>query len=204
MKDSDNMEELEKLYNKTRDELLAKQMSNSETYDRSLLSLSSVFLALSVTFIKDIVPVKESLCTWLLYLSWGLFALTIIVIFLSFVYGQKGIKQLLAGAEEYYLKGNKDAYKVSEEVSKYIDWFNLASGIIFIIAIISTISFVSINSGRGKSMAKETKTVTQSEQKGQPTNTFQKPQQSGQSTGTNNQTQQTNQNTSGGNKKTSK
>lgn len=71
MKDSDNMEEFEKLYNKTRDELLAKQMSNSETYDRSMLSLSSAFLALSVTFIKDIVPVKESLCTWLLYLSWG-------------------------------------------------------------------------------------------------------------------------------------
>lgn len=102
MKDSDNMEELEKLYNKARDELLAKQMSNSETYDRSMLSLSSAFLALSVTFIKDIVPVKELLCTWLLYLSWGggLFALTIIVIFLSFIYGQKGIKQLLAGAEE--------------------------------------------------------------------------------------------------------
>ena len=104
MKDSDNMEELEKLYNKTRDELLAKQMSNSETYDRSMLSLSSAFLALSITFIKDIVPVKESLCTWLLYLSWGLFALTIIVVFLSFIYGQKGIKRLLAGAEEYYLK----------------------------------------------------------------------------------------------------
>jgi hypothetical protein len=180
-------EEREKLYEKTKDELLSKQLSNSETYDNSLLSLSSAFLGLSIAFIKDIAPLNEAKCTLILYSSWILFSLTIIIVISSFLYGQKGIKELIEAARMYYLENDESAYKVSEKVSKNIDLFNTLSGVTFIFAILLTVAFVLTNSTRIENMTTEKKIVTEKVEKSQPANTFQKPQ-----TGNSQQTNQTN------------
>lgn len=90
------------------DDLNHRQMSNSETYDKSLLTLSSAFLGLSLTFIQNVVPLNSGKCFFLLYLSWGLFALTVILTIASFIYGQYVLEELRVGAKKYFIEGNKE------------------------------------------------------------------------------------------------
>jgi hypothetical protein len=42
-------------------DLLKRQVSNSENYDRAILSLATLFLGLSFAFLKDIVPVESNM-----------------------------------------------------------------------------------------------------------------------------------------------
>ena len=175
------------LYEKTKNELLEKQMSNSETYDKALLSLSSAFLGLSITFTKDIVPINEAICTSLIYYSWVLFAFTIIITISSFIYGQKAIPKLIVAARQFYIDENDGAYKVSETHSKRIELFNTTSGITFICAILLTITFVLTNSSRTQNMP-----VDNVEEKSQPIAPFEKPQNEEQSSTEDNNEQQSN------------
>lgn len=176
-------EERERLYSRARDELLAQQLHNAETYDRAILSISSAFLALSLAFIKDVIPTAFPSYLIVLYISWALFACAIISTITSIIYGQRGIKKLLIAAEKYYIGRDEDSFKVSEIISKRIDCINAISGVFFISAILFSIVFVGLNFWEVKNMSKETRIVTDSEKRGQVVNTFQKPTQTGQSSG---------------------
>lgn len=59
--------------------LASLQRSAEEKYDAILTTLGSAFLALSITFLKDVVPLAEARWLWVLYLSWASFAATIMV-----------------------------------------------------------------------------------------------------------------------------
>jgi len=69
-----------------------REMSNAETYDRALLTLSSVLLGLSLTFTQNVVPLHTASKLWLLIGSWALFATTIIIVMASFIYGQHSFR----------------------------------------------------------------------------------------------------------------
>ncbi len=171
MNDSDDEIVRESLYDKTREELLTQQRSNAETYDRSLLTLSSGLLGISLAFIKDVVPLAHAEYKWLLFLSWSGFALTIILTISSIIYGQYKIRKLLDLAERYYLNKEATARDESARISKKIDRFNIWSGSVFILAILFSISFVILNNYKEIPMGKEDKGILK---KGQPTNQFQK------------------------------
>ena len=82
MNDFQNRQEL---YKNTREDLLKRQLSNSERLDNAILTLSTGVLALSLAFIKDIVPVKMAAHLWLIKTSWRLLGLSIVLTLLSFV-----------------------------------------------------------------------------------------------------------------------
>ena len=48
------------IFDSFRDELYKRQLSNSEAYDKAILSLSSAGLAISLSFIKFIVPLEQA------------------------------------------------------------------------------------------------------------------------------------------------
>ncbi|MDI6807798.1 MAG: hypothetical protein QME66_02300 [Candidatus Eisenbacteria bacterium] len=146
--DSDDRKEREKLYEQTLDELISKQISNSETHDHSILSLSSAFLGLSVAFISDVVPIDVACHKYLLFLSWLAFSLAIIVTIASFIYGQRAIKKLIDAARRFYIEENEDSYRVSMILSTRMDRLNLSSGGAFVLGILLTIAFVSANTWR--------------------------------------------------------
>ena len=60
----------QKLLAETRADLLKRQLSNSENYDKAVISLSTAFLGLSLAFLKDLVPIQRAEWLWLLYGSW--------------------------------------------------------------------------------------------------------------------------------------
>lgn len=130
------------------DDLNQRQMSNSETYDKSLLTLSSAFLGLSLTFIQNVVPLADGKCLLLLYVSWGLFALTIILTIASFIYGQSVLEELKVGAKKYFIEGKREEDERSKVLSRRLTTLNTVDGIVFIVAVVSLTVFVGLNVGR--------------------------------------------------------
>ncbi|MEI8574822.1 hypothetical protein J0667_23065 [Methylomonas sp. WH-1] len=86
-----------------RAELLKRQLSNTENYDKAILSLSSAALGLSLTAIKLIIPIDLAGHLWSIKLSWVLFLLTIIFSLVSFLISNYGINRQLSIAENYYI-----------------------------------------------------------------------------------------------------
>lgn len=157
-----------RLYERTKDELVAKQIENAKAYDQAVLSLSSAFLAFSVAFLSRVAAEQPPVAPCLLYLSWVAFGCAVVSTIVSFLYGQQAIKQLLAGAEAFYLRGDQRAREASATVSTRIDALNLTSGVIFILGVLFTILFAVANTEAlmgGKEIRKD----------GQATNVFETP-----------------------------
>jgi hypothetical protein len=134
-----------RLYDTTKAELVAGQRANAEQFDRAVLTLSTAFLAISMSFLKDIVPAQQMIWPWLLYASWVIFAFTIVLTLLGMLYGQRILKALMTSAFEYYIEKNEEAYSASEQLPRRIDFINIAVGVLFSMAVALTVGFVVTN-----------------------------------------------------------
>jgi hypothetical protein len=111
----------QQLYSTARTELLERQFSNSEAYDKAILTLSSGFLALSLTFIKDLVSPGTIRVTGLLYASWIVLTAAIISTVLSFRVSNIAIEGQLAQAERYYHGRDENALSKGM-LSRSVEW----------------------------------------------------------------------------------
>ena len=152
--DSGSVDERRRLYERARDGLLARQLSNAETYDRSILSLSSGFLAISIAFISNVVDLDDARWMLVLYGAWCGFSGAIVVVIGSVLYGQRGIKIQLKAARDYYLNEKKEALDQADGVAQTIDRWNRLSGVLFIASVLALTTFVVGNVG--DTMSKET------------------------------------------------
>lgn len=159
-----------KAYNAYIKDLNVREISNSETYDKSLLTLSSAFLGLSLTFINNVVSLSEAGQLFLLYFSWALFALTIVITISSFIYSQWVIRELKERARKYFLEGKTDENERSETLSKRQEIWNLFSGVCFILAVLAITTFISLNVMGGTIMNRAQTNVP--EKRGQPVPSF--------------------------------
>src|SRR3569832_1908841 len=60
-------EERKRLYERHREELSKRQISNAENLDKSILTYSAAGLALSLGFLKDFIPISQAKYAWMLY-----------------------------------------------------------------------------------------------------------------------------------------
>lgn len=141
----DDTEIPQDLYQRTRDDLLKRQLSNSENFDRAILTLSSAALGLSLTFVKNVVQVDDARCLWLLVFSWVLFVASIIVTLVSFHVSQVGIKTQLRHAKKYYLERNDEFLGKRNVAAELTEWFGYASALVFVVAIVCLVTFISLN-----------------------------------------------------------
>lgn len=117
-------------------ELLKCQLSNTENYDKAIFSLSSSGLALSLTAIKFIIPIK---------LSWVSFLFTIILSLISFLISNYGITKQLSIAEDLYIKGLVKAQTETNYFANLNSVLNRITGTMFVLTISMTIFFVTVN-----------------------------------------------------------
>jgi len=150
---TDDKQVRQELYAKTRDDLLRRQLSNSENADRAVLTVSAAALGFSLAFIKDIVPLGTATCPALLYLSWLFFVLATVITLASFFTSQRAIAAQLTLAERYYLQHEEDALKTRPMLATITDWLNLAGVVCFVVGILATCNFVAINLGKDTKMA---------------------------------------------------
>lgn len=150
--------ERQRLYEKTREDLLKRQLSNAENFDKAILSVSTAALGFSLAFLKDFVALEEARYAWLLYTSWGAFALAIVATIASYLVSQWGVTEQLEKAEGYYLRGDESCLKRGF-YAQLTDRINGAAGALFIVGVVVTTLFVSLNVKGGSKMAKDTKGV---------------------------------------------
>ncbi|MBL8854467.1 MAG: hypothetical protein JNK57_10915 [Planctomycetaceae bacterium] len=132
----------QELYQKTRDDLLRRQLSNNENFDRSILTLASGALALTITFINGD---RELHCFPMLVLSWIGFIVAIVSTILSYIASQRGIDKQLELAERYYLKQDDGALNATNLPAKINEILGYVSATSFILGIIFLLIFFGTN-----------------------------------------------------------
>ncbi len=145
LRTEDDQKRSEEIHDKFREELLKRQLSNSEGYDKAILSLSSAGLALSLTAIRFVVPLENASYLWAIKISWILFLLTVISSLVAYLIGNKAIDKQLEIAEDYYLKGLASAQTARNQYQRINNILNSLTGIFFSIAISLVVIFVILN-----------------------------------------------------------
>lgn len=146
---SDSVEEAaerKRLYERQRDDLSKRQISNAENLDKSILTYSGAGLALSLGFLKDFIPIRQAEYAWALYSSWAFFTLAMVLVIASYVLSLKVVNLQLDRAERYYLKSEEaalDEQTCWDYCANHVNhWM---SAVAFAIALIFTTFFVSVN-----------------------------------------------------------
>lgn len=150
--DDDQKNRLE-LLAKFRDDILRRQLSNTENYDKAVLSLGTAFLGFSLAFLKDFIPYSQAKFAYLLPCSWALFGISIIVTIGSFFASQKGLATQLKYAEKYYIEQDESYLKKQNRFAAYTDYLNYGSALAFILAVMASIVFTSSNLSSGGDMS---------------------------------------------------
>lgn len=138
-------QERKDLYKSTKNDLDKRQLSNSEQFDKAILTLSTAALGFSLAFIKDIVKIAEAKNSEYLLYSWYFFGAAIISTMASFIISNFGIKRRLTDAYEYYINKKEEFLNRTNPFAVATEWLNYFSGFIFVCALLLTIVFVSKN-----------------------------------------------------------
>ncbi len=142
----EELKERIRIYESLREHILKSQLSNSENFDKAILSLASTFLVASLTFTNSIIPLKTAWYLWQLYSSWSSFILVILSTLISYLFSQKAFKVLLDYSEKYYLEGKDEYRDPNRNVwSKWNDRLSIISAVFFIVGIIFISLFLYLN-----------------------------------------------------------
>ncbi|GAA5525618.1 hypothetical protein Maes01_02189 [Microbulbifer aestuariivivens] len=146
----------DEMFDKFRDDLLKRELSNSEGYDKAILALSSASLGFSLTAIKFIVPIDTAIHLWLLILCWSILVLSVIFSLLAYLISNKAIHTQLNNARDYYKKSIDDAFTRKNIYASINTFLNQVTGLLLAIAISIIVVFISINITNGENeMTKE-------------------------------------------------
>ena len=130
---------MNKLLNKHKDELLKRDLSNTENYDKAILTLSSAGLGFSLVAIKSIVPWESAVFVWLVISGWSLLLLSIIICLVAYLVSNKAIGIELKKVENKGTANQKNGWKKLNKI------LNISSGVTFIIAMSLIVLFVILN-----------------------------------------------------------
>lgn len=137
----DDTIERQKLYAETRTDLLKRQLSNAENFDRSVLSLSSGLLAASIAFIKPSATGSGMGHAAVLACSWVALAIAVASTMISFLVSQKAIDRQLDFAAKYYLQRQDDALQARNGPAEWTVRLNWVAGCAFGAGIVLTVWF---------------------------------------------------------------
>jgi len=131
---------------KHRDRLLNSKSAAHSEYDKSILTLSSGLLAVSIAFISGIVPPDKMSCVYILIVSWGLFGLSILLTLSSFVTSQQAHKHQTSEIDTYLSSEERVEFLPGPNPwSRGTEVLNIVSGCAFFLAVLLMILFAAIN-----------------------------------------------------------
>ena len=132
-------------------EIRKRQVSSSENFDKSVLTLSSGGLAVSLGFLKDFLPIDQSAWSWTLYASWTALTVATVVTMLSFLASAKAQEYQQEAGQTYYLQRDESKLALNPW-DRVVIWMNRVAGFGFVSGVILTTLFVSINLERAHAM----------------------------------------------------
>ena len=130
-----------------REELLRRELSNSQILDRSILSLSSAGLGLSLLLIKNEVPLKLANCMYLLNISRVSFIIAIVSTLISFLTSQRAIHKEIERIDESICSGEEKKLNQRNLPDEATTVLSYLSTICYVVAVVLTFLFVALNIG---------------------------------------------------------
>jgi len=91
------------MFDAFRDELPKRGLSNTESYDRAILSLSAASLGISVTAIQFVVPLGAATHIWMIKFGWLLLLISVRISLYAYFICNAAITEQMKIAESYYL-----------------------------------------------------------------------------------------------------
>jgi len=144
-KTQEQQNETNELFTKFREESLARNLSNTEAYDKAILTLTSGSLALSLFGMNFIIPLATASYIVLLVSAWGLFALSILCLLCSYRVSNRALEAQLDIARDYYKKCIEDAFDRKNIFIKINNHLNIITGLTFSIALCLLVTFIIVN-----------------------------------------------------------
>jgi hypothetical protein len=141
-------------------EQLTRERINSDKYDSTILTYSTGTLALSLSFIKDVVPLATAHSVWILKTSWVCLVATMLAMLVSFYIGQADNRKSVEFAREYLIEKIETSHNKRGWEAKSLYWTNLFAGAAFFIGILFTTAFVWINVQEHSNMTETKITIT--------------------------------------------
>lgn len=131
-----------------RERVWEDRQASADAFDKALLTFSSGTLALSLAFIKDLIPLKGAVHVTVLFTSWACFLLCIIVTILSFRFSIAAMDKQLVFLEKYYLQGNQEFLNRKNPWNTAVDACAITGAVFFFGGLLSTVIFVYSNTVR--------------------------------------------------------
>jgi hypothetical protein len=135
------------LHDEYRRKIWEDKASGTENFDKYLISFSTGALALSLSFIKDIVPLKDAVWIPLLIASWVAFVLAALVTLISFRLSHSALERMFYVINDYYLNGRSDAFDkhMDDPRTKAMELCAWGGLILFVVGLACTMIFASGN-----------------------------------------------------------
>lgn len=115
--------------------------TSTDSFDRSMLTVSSGLLGLSVAFIKDIVTLKQANWLCVLYASWVALGTCILLTVVSFRLSADAHIRNLKYIYLFYIEGKQEYLNKRSWSAKALDWFNHFTGMFFVLGTAMTLIF---------------------------------------------------------------
>ncbi len=147
----------ERLHDEYRKKVWEDLSSGSEDFDKYLITFSIGALALSLSFIKEIVPLKDAIWIPSLVGSWVAFIVTILVTLISFRISMRALENMSPVLDDFYLNGNVEAFNKHLE-DPWTIWVERCAWVgifFFVLGLVFTMIFVSGNVLRSNGMAEK-------------------------------------------------
>ena len=120
------------------DKIYEAYFESAKQFDKNILYIASGALAISFSFIKDIVNLKDSICNFILIISWIDLAIVILLSLISHYISKQALNEKL---KFFYHKKQPKANKLNSIVII----LNISMIILLILGIIILVTFVGIN-----------------------------------------------------------
>ena len=131
--------------------LIDTQRKLNESYDKLIITLSGGSLALSITFLKDIIGSNKINDPIFLLLAWGLFVLSLTAILGEILFGIKAHKKAITQVDDGSIHNQKVGGKSSSfsSIAHWLASISLILGLLFI----SVFAFFNIGDNNGREEA---------------------------------------------------
>ncbi len=137
------MKEKEEIYLEERRMLVQAEQDAYQQFDKTIITIASGGLGLSLLFLKDILDKDQITSQWLLIVSWCSFILSILSTLLSFMGSQRAFRRQIEITDELYSKNQThDSNNKPAKATEKLNYFSIG---FLILAIILLVIFVSLN-----------------------------------------------------------
>ena len=126
---------------KYRDVLVEADHQASLNYDKAIMTLSGGSLGISITFLKDIVPLPLAATKLFLFVSWIAFAVSLASILVSYLFSMESLRKTIHQVDDGTLYTNP----IGGFATKLTEFLRILAAIGFLVGVVAFIWFALSN-----------------------------------------------------------